>query len=77
MPMNELALRILLVEDDEDDYLITSDLLADVSYVKTQLTWKDNITDALSVLETESFDVVLVDLRLGADSGLDLIQQAP
>lgn len=76
MPMNELALRILLVEDDEDDYLITSDLLTDVSTVRTQLTWKDNIPDALSVLETNTFDVVLVDFRLGADSGLDLIQRA-
>ncbi|WP_372983042.1 PAS domain-containing protein, partial [Marinobacter sediminum] len=74
--MNEPTLRILLVEDDEDDYLITRDILADVAYVRTQLTWKDTLPDGLQALDAESFDVVLVDLRIGADSGLDLIQLA-
>jgi len=75
MNMSTPNLRILLVEDDEDDYLLTGDLLADVEYVHTELTWKDNIDDALRTLESASFDVVLVDFRIGADSGLDFIQK--
>ncbi|MEA1080942.1 EAL domain-containing protein [Marinobacter qingdaonensis] len=74
--MTEPTLRILLIEDDEDDYLITRDILEDAAYVRTELTWEETLAGALSVLETRTFDVVLVDFRIGADSGLDLIQQA-
>ena len=73
MNMSTPNLRILLVEDDEEDYLLTSDLLADVEYVHTEQTWKDNINDELRTPESAYFDVVLVDFRIGADSGLDLI----
>ena len=74
--MIEPMLRVLLIEDDEDDYLITQDLLSEASPVETHLAWRDNVEDGLASLREETFDVSLVDLRLGPDSGLDLIQQA-
>ncbi|GHD41270.1 PAS domain S-box-containing protein/diguanylate cyclase (GGDEF) domain-containing protein [Marinobacter persicus] len=74
--MIEPMLRVLLIEDDEDDYLITRDLLTEASPVDTRLIWRDNVADGLTSLREETFDVALVDLRLGPDSGLDLIQQA-
>lgn len=74
--MTDPILRVLLIEDDEDDYLITQDMLSEVSSVKIQLTWKDSLTDGLATLRENAGDVALVDLRLGPDSGLDLIQQA-
>jgi diguanylate cyclase (GGDEF)-like protein/PAS domain S-box-containing protein len=74
--MTDPILRILLIEDDEDDYLITQDLLSEASPGGTRLIWRDTLDDGLAALHRENVDVALVDLRLGPDSGLDLIQQA-
>ncbi|WP_303290080.1 EAL domain-containing protein [Marinobacter sp. SS5-14b] len=74
--MTDPILRVLLIEDDEDDYLITRDLLEEVSPVSTRLTWRDNLDDGLAALRENMVDIALIDLRLGPDSGLDLIQQA-
>lgn len=74
--MTDPILRVVLIEDDEDDYLITRDMLEEVSPVNTQLIWSDCLADGLAILRENTVDVALVDLRLGPDSGLDLIQQA-
>ncbi len=76
MTENDLLLRILLIEDDEDDYLITRDLLKDSSPVSTQLDWVDSPGEGIAALETGAYAVALVDYRLGPDSGVDLIQEA-
>jgi diguanylate cyclase (GGDEF)-like protein/PAS domain S-box-containing protein len=76
MSNSDPILRILLVEDDEDDFLITRDLLSDASPVETRLSWRDSFDDGIEALHSLTVDVALIDLRLGPDSGLDLIQQA-
>lgn len=74
--MTDQELNVLLVEDDEDDYLITRELLEEGSFLPTNLIWRDNIHDGLNAFAKDPIDVALVDLRLGPDSGLDLIQEA-
>jgi len=74
--MTEPTLRVLLIEDNEDDYIITKDLLAEVSPVATRLIWRDCLEDGLTTLHENAADVALVSFRLGPDSGLDLIQRA-
>ncbi|RBP32363.1 response regulator receiver modulated diguanylate cyclase/phosphodiesterase with PAS/PAC sensor [Marinobacter pelagius] len=74
--MTEPMLRVLLIEDDEDDYLITRDLLHDVSPSGVELIWLDTMAAGLETLDHEQIDVTLVDLRLGPDSGLDVIREA-
>jgi diguanylate cyclase (GGDEF)-like protein/PAS domain S-box-containing protein len=76
MTKNEPLLRILLIEDDEDDYLITRDLLLDNSPVSISLKWVDSPAEGLAALETGIYEIALVDLRLGPDSGIDLMQEA-
>jgi len=76
MTENAPLLRILLIEDDEDDYLITRDLLTDTSPVNTRLDWVDSAGKGLSALEYGDYAVALVDYRLGPDSGTDLIREA-
>jgi len=74
--MTDPTLRVLLIEDDEDDYLITRDLLHDVSPSAVELVWRDTMHAGLETLGQEPIDVTLVDLRLGPDSGLDVIREA-
>lgn len=68
--------RILLIEDNEDDYLIVQRLLRKIGAGHYQLVWKDNWDDGLAALRDGNFDVGLLDYLLGTRQGLDLIRRA-
>ena len=74
--MEKLLTRILLVEDDEDDYIITKELLSDISVVNYELDWTASYQDALRLLVEDSHDIYLIDYRLGPLNGLDLAKEA-
>lgn len=68
--------RILLVEDDEDDFVLMRDMLAEIpgdSY-KPVLRWVTSHEDALE--EMDRHDVCLMDYRLDDYDGLDLLKEA-
>ncbi len=67
------SLKLLLVEDDEDDYLLTSDVLSEIAGVEIAITWVTTLEAALDVLQTQFFDVCLSDYHLGQHTGLDLL----
>jgi signal transduction histidine kinase len=69
------ALRVLLVDDDEDDLILTRDALAEApgEYDVESVT---SVTTALELAEAEPYSVYLVDYRMGAESGLDFIRRA-
>ncbi len=67
-------LRVLLVEDDEDDYVLIRDLLAEIEGL--DLEWVDGYEEALGALGRVAYDVCLVDYRLGERSGLALMKEA-
>ena len=48
--MTESIKRVLLVEDDEDDYLLTSDYLQQVSNYQFEIQWTDSAVEALVLL---------------------------
>ncbi|WP_126148066.1 EAL domain-containing protein [Synechococcus elongatus] len=76
MTYSEVHWRLLLVDDDEDDFIITRDLLRDAQQAQIQLDWCSDFQEALATMGRQEHDVYLVDYRLGAESGLDLIDQA-
>jgi signal transduction histidine kinase len=67
---------VLLVEDDEDDYLITRDLLSDVEGVAYEMTWVNNYDQGLAEMKRQVHDIYLVDFRLAGCDGLELIREA-
>jgi PAS domain S-box-containing protein len=71
---NNTGLRVLLVEDDEDDYLIIRDLLSEMK--RFELEWVTDYDDALEAIERGEHDVCLLDYRLGERSGLELLHEA-
>lgn len=68
--------NILLVEDDEDDYIITRSHLDDLTSLDTKLEWVTTSADGFKKLADGHFDVCLLDYQLGAETGLSLLQQA-
>jgi PAS domain S-box-containing protein len=70
------SLRILLVEDDEDDYLLTRDLLSEIQGEPFQLDWVRDYDAALEAMGLSRHEVYLLDYRLGPRNGLELLRQA-
>lgn len=74
--MSTEPLRVLLVEDDEDDFVLTSSLLSGIEGQKVDLEWVANYPDALRALGRSAHDVCLVDYQLGERTGLELLREA-
>ena len=72
----DIAPRILLIEDDEDDYVLTRELLADAFGGDFELEWVPSWTEALAVIAQARHDICLVDYRLGERNGLELVREA-
>ncbi len=73
---NTDVIRVLLIDDDEDDYIITKDLLRNLSNRNYQLDWLDNAEVALPKMASNQYDVYLLDYRLASQTGLDLLKEA-
>ncbi len=69
-------LNILLVDDDEDDYIVTADLLEDAEISKFNLDWVDNYQSALELIKKDCHDVYLFDYRLGEYNGIELLKES-
>jgi diguanylate cyclase (GGDEF)-like protein/PAS domain S-box-containing protein len=69
-------IRVLLVEDDEDDYVLSRDLLADSRRTQFLVDWVATFDDALNAIARNAHDVVLIDYRLGDHDGIELLRQA-
>jgi two-component system cell cycle sensor histidine kinase/response regulator CckA len=70
------AVRVLLVDDDEDDYILTRDMLADIGGGKFDLEWVATYAAGLEVIQQERHDVYLLDYHLGERNGLELLCEA-
>lgn len=75
-PHDPEAPRILLIEDDEDDYILTEELLTDVFGSAFHLDWVQSWSRAIECIDEARHDVYLVDYRLGARTGLELVREA-
>ncbi len=73
----EQPLKILLVEDDEDDAFFIKDLLQDLAFRPSpSLCHVTSGKEALMRLAVEPFDVCMFDFRLGSQDGIDLLREA-
>lgn len=70
------ALNILLIEDDEDDYVLAREVLAEAFPGRLKLDWIDNWDAGLAAIREERHDVYLVDYRLGERDGVALVREA-
>jgi len=76
MNMNKEHLNILLVDDDEDDYILTKDLLDQVNGTAYNVVWVSSYEDALLSISQNTYDACLFDYRLGEHTGLELLREA-
>ncbi len=71
------TVHILLVEDDEDDYIILRDCLLDLDRPpRFDLDWVPTYQAGLTQIQRGTHDIYLIDHYLGERSGLDLLKEA-
>lgn len=75
--MNNNRIKILLVDDDEDDYVIARELFSEISTWKPDLDWVKTYEEALETIQTRQHDVYLFDYWLGSGeyTGLQLLHE--
>lgn len=67
--------RILLIDDDEDDYINIRDIFSEITRTQYELVWKSTYDEGVQALKSEKFDACLLDFRLGANTGLELLHE--
>lgn len=73
--LKQEAWKILLIEDDKDDYILTRDMLAEATQGQINLEWASSYERAQIYLKSNTYDVVLLDYNLGARNGLDFVRE--
>jgi CheY-like chemotaxis protein len=74
--MTKPSISLLLVDDDEEDAFLTRELLSDVSNLKCDVKMVHNAAAAVHELRDGTYDVCLLDYRLGGETGLDVLALA-
>jgi len=69
-------IRLLIVEDDEEDFVLTRDLLREIRGKRFNIEWASTFEEGLKAMSANSQEVALVDFRLGAHNGIELLQAA-
>ncbi len=70
------ATKILLIEDDEDDYILLQKVLTKIPKGHYALLWERSYTDGLASMLTSEHDLCVLDYRLGAHTGIELLKMA-
>src|SRR5476651_2721806 len=74
--MDKKPIRVLVIDDDEEDFFLTRDMLAGVDRKQFQLDWQATYEAGLDCILQGQHDAYLIDYRLGARSGLELLREA-
>ncbi len=74
--MASYTLKILMIDDDEDDFVVVRERLNEFHGQDFVLEWAATYEEGLEALDRGQHDLCLLDNRLGARSGLDLLTEA-
>lgn len=73
--MEKRYLRVLLIEDDEDDYALLQNMLSENNSTTFDLQWANTYDAGLEGIRRGDYDVCLLDYRLGEKDGVELLRE--
>lgn len=73
--MSDTPVRLLLVEDDEDDYVLIRDILSEIPDWSIHLDWVSTFDQALERAAGGEYDLCFLDYRLGERTGIELLEE--
>jgi PAS domain S-box-containing protein len=74
--LSNLPTRILIIEDDQDDFLIIEACIKDIPEKDFRIDWCFNYEEALQRIAHAGYDIYFVDYLLGEKTGLELLKDA-
>ncbi|MFI5212575.1 MAG: ATP-binding protein [Candidatus Saccharimonadales bacterium] len=74
--LDKEQIAVLLVDDDEDDYLIIKHVFSQIPDSPFILAWCSSFENAKQLITDHVYDMYLVDYRLGERTGLELLEFA-
>src|SRR5215212_2813642 len=69
-------IRVLLIDDDQDSYILTRHKLSKIPGGNFTVDWAASYDAGLVEIKKNGHDVYLLDYRLGAQTGLELLREA-
>jgi signal transduction histidine kinase len=73
--LKDVPIRVLMVDDDEDDFVLVRATLRDVAGTNYTLDWESEYEQGLLRACENHHDVVLVDYRLGKRDGIAFVKE--
>ncbi len=73
--MDNKPIKILVLDDDEDDTYLICDTIESQSETDYDITVSHHPSEAADILQETPFDIVLCDYIMGATSGIDFIKK--
>jgi len=74
-PAQPRRMKVLLVEDDEDDSIIFRDLLSEIPQWRVDLEVAATYDEALKKKDEDQYDVCFLDYQLGRGNGVQLLRE--
>jgi PAS domain S-box-containing protein len=68
------TIKVLLVEDDEDDVILAKEYLSGIDTFDFDVLWEPSTVSARRRAVAETFDLYLIDYHLGGENGLELVR---
>ena len=76
MTVEPQLIRVVVIDDDEDDFILVTDVIDRIPAMRCEVAWASTWGDGLSRIRDGAGDIYLVDYLLGAQSGIDLMREA-
>ncbi|HSV86186.1 MAG TPA: PAS domain S-box protein, partial [Levilinea sp.] len=73
--MDKPSWQILLIDEDEHDYLLTRDMLNQIRRRQVSLDWASSFAGGIELLRQHRYDAVLLDYHLQSHNGIQMIRQ--
>jgi PAS domain S-box-containing protein len=74
--MGKSPIRILLIEDEEADYLLTRRMLSSCETQEFHIDWANSWQSGIEAIRRCAHDVCLLDFRLDGGDGLELLKES-
>lgn len=73
--LNQSQIKILIIDDDEDDYFIIANYVKEIDGTQFTIDWCNSYSSAVKEISAGAYDIYFVDYWLGNKTGLELLKE--